>query len=492
MGVIKRQTIKSSLVSYVGVALGAVNTIFIFTAFLSAEEIGLYRVLFAASTLFSSISLLGSAQLQVRFFSFFEDKLGRSRFMALNALLALSGFLLYILFFNIFKEEILDYYRTSSPLILDYYPLIYFITFFLMLFTFWSAYSRTLKRIVIPNLLKELTTRLGVLIFVLLYAFSIIVFDQFLYLVIGIYATIAVIMMVYAFKLQSTGFKFQMKEFQPGMLKRMLKFGLFSTVTGVAGTLVGTIDALMISSFKTLDQTGIYSIAFFMGVIIEIPKRSLAQIASPIVARAWKNNDLQEINVLYKKSSINQFVFGSFIFICLLLNLDYVFEIMPSGELYAQGKNVVMFIALGKLFDMLTGVNGEIISNSRYYYFNLIFIVFLAVVTVLTNQYFIPIYGIDGAAMASLISLVAFNTLKLIFLYIKYKIQPFSLATVKILLLGSVTALVVFYIPDLGNPFINLGVRLMAISLLFIPSILRLKVSEDINEIWANLVKKLF
>lgn len=491
MGVIKRQTIKSSLVSYIGVVIGAFNMLYIFPAFLEAKEIGLYRVLFSAATLFSSISLLGTSQLQVRFFSFFEDKKDRSRFLTFNLIIATSGFLLYLVVFNLFKDPILSFYKKNSPLILDYYPLIYFITFLLMFFTFWSAYSRTLKRIVIPNLLKEVTTRVGVLILASFYAIAVISFDTFLNGVILVYTIIAGLVLVYSYRLQAVGFSSGFRKIDSDMLKRMLKFALFSTITGAAGSVVGNIDTLMVSGFKDLDQTGIYTIAFFMGAVIEIPKRSLSQIAAPIVAQSWKDNNLKEISSIYKKSSINQFVFGSFILICLWLNLDYVFEIMPNGEIYSQGKYVVVFIALGKLFDMITGVNSEIIANSRYYYFNLFFIVFLAVVTVLTNEYFIPIYGINGAAGASLLSLVLFNTLKLIFLLVKFKIQPFSVNTLKVILIGISITLLINLLPEFANPFINVLVRVVLVIILFVPLIIGLKVSEDLNQIWKGIVRKL-
>ena len=86
---------------------------------------------------------------------------------------------------------------------------------------------------------------------------------------------------------------------------------------------------------------------------------------------------------------------------------------------------------------MACGVNGAIIVNSDYYKFDLYTNLFLLIVTIITNIILIPIYGIDGAAMATAISLLLFNFIRVILIYVKMKIHPCSnssLYTIVILL----------------------------------------------------------
>ena len=78
---------------------------------------------------------------------------------------------------------------------------------------------------------------------------------------------------------------------------------------------------------------------------------------------------------------------------------------MPKGEVYKVGKFVVLFVMLGKLIDMASGANGEIIGLSKYYKFNMYCILFLAVLTVVGNYFLIPALGVTGAALATAISL---------------------------------------------------------------------------------------
>ena len=60
MGIIARQSIRGTIVTYLGVAVGFVTTFFVITRFLTAEDIGLARVLIDAATLFIGLAQLGT------------------------------------------------------------------------------------------------------------------------------------------------------------------------------------------------------------------------------------------------------------------------------------------------------------------------------------------------------------------------------------------------------------------------------------------------
>lgn len=493
MGVIKRQALKSSVFLYAGVVLGALNMLYIFPKYLETDEIGLYRVLFGASPLFASLSLFGTSQLQVRFYSFFEDKKSKSSFLGLNMLIAVFGLILFLSFFNIFQEPILNYYREKSPLILDYYYLIYPITLGFWVFGFFSAYSRTHKRIVIPNFFKDVYTRIFVACSALVYGLTYFTFDSFLYALVLVYVTSAVWLFVYILTLSKFRLSFNLRPLMSNRerFKKMLGFTTLSTLTGVAGLLIGIIDTLMLGGIQGLNAVGVYTIAFFMGSIIEIPKRSLSQISSPIVAKAWKENDLNSIKKVYKKSSITQFAFGALLLILIWLNIDDIFRIIEKGSILKEGKYVVLFIGLAKLIDMLAGVNGEIIGNSKSYYMNLVFILSLAGLAYATNYFLIPMYGLNGAALASLISYILFNLMKLIFLWFKYRIQPFAWNTLITVGLAFTVFFAAKYIPNVNSPFLNILIKSAMAGLLFVFGVLGLKISTDLNDLWNNFKNKI-
>ena len=86
----------------------------------------------------------------------------------------------------------------------------------------------------------------------------------------------------------------------------MISYGLYVLVGGISIIIVTRIDIMMIGSMLDLEQVAFYTIAFFIGNAIMVPAKSIAAISIPLIAKAWEKNDLDEIQTIYSKSSINQ------------------------------------------------------------------------------------------------------------------------------------------------------------------------------------------
>ncbi len=142
---------------------------------------------------------------------------------------------------------------------------------------------------------------------------------------------------------------------------------------------------------------------------------------------------------------------------------------------------MILVIGLANLTDILTGVSPQIILNSksyRYFSYMLLFYMFLIV---LTNYIFIPVFGIIGAAIATMVSKAIFNFVKFIFLYRKYKLQPFTFKTVLLYLIGIVAYAVSLLLPEFSNYVIDIVVRSAVITTVFIIPVYYFNISEDIN-----------
>ena len=246
----------------------------------------------------------------------------------------------------------------------------------------------------------------------------------------------------------------------------------------------------MISSLAGLESTGIYSIAFFIGVFIELPRRSLASITGPLIAEAWKNDDLPEIQRIYTKSSDNLLLIGLFLFIGVWLNIDSLFSLIPNSEIYSQGKYVVLFIGIAKIINLSLGNNVEIITNSRYYRWNIFLMPGLAALTVGTNLWLIPRYGIDGAAFATLLSYFVYGVFRFLIAWKKLRIQPFSINTLKSLAIFIIVLLVGGLVPSSGLAIFDIIITSVTITLLYGALVLFLKPSPDIDQLAKSFISK--
>jgi O-antigen/teichoic acid export membrane protein len=328
--------------------------------------------------------------------------------------------------------------------------------------------------------------RLFLSILVLLYFSGIISFDQFIIgSVIGNLIWL-LILLLYLWSHGEISLQANFTTLDQTKFPELFKYSLLS-FAGMAGLiLIGKIDSMMVSALLGFSMNAIYTTAFYMATVIEIPKRALSQIAMPLISRAFERNDLYEVESLYRKTSINQFIIGSLLLIGVWINLDNLFALMPNGAYYNAGKWVVIIVGIGKLADMLFGPSSEIIVLSKYYKFNIILILVLAALIILSNNLLIPRYGIEGAALGAAFALVAFNATKYIFIYWKFGIQPFKLATGKVLLIAIITLLINSLLFKSENTILDILIRSSLITLIFSGLVLFTKVSPEANDLFKK------
>jgi hypothetical protein len=182
---------------------------------------------------------------------------------------------------------------------------------------------------------------------------------------------------------------------------------------------------------------------------------------------------------------------GCLLFLGVWCNIDDIFALIPNGETFKAGKWVVLVIALSRLTDMATGINSEIVLNSKYYRFDLFAMVLLAFLTATVNSVLIPRYQLIGAALGTLFSVGSYNVIRTAFLWVMFRLQPFTQKTLLVILIAAVTFLAVNFLPlpsgGLVQTLVSLTVRSVLIVGIFGFLVLRLWVSPDINNLVSGL-----
>jgi len=215
------------------------------------------------------------------------------------------------------------------------------------------------------------------------------------------------------------------------MRKEILNYSLFSILSGFGPIIIYNIDKILINHFLDLNNTGVYTIAFYFGSLVFLPTRSLLKITGPLIADAFRENNMKKIQEIYYKSSLNQLIIGGLLFIGIWSNIDNILIIL--GDEYLESKWVIFFIGIANIIEMGTGANGSIISLSKYYRVILLFLTILITLVVILMSVFIPLWGIVGAAVAIAIAKLVNNLIRYVFLYRKYKFQPFNFRHIAII-----------------------------------------------------------
>ncbi len=492
MGIIIRQGIQTSVIAYLGVVIGAFNLLWLFPKYLEPGEIGLLQSLQSVAALFSSLARLGTPRIADKFFPVFKNHdQGHRGFLSLLLGYSSLGFSLFCLIFIPFKYFWLEIYQENSPEINQYFYYVVLLVFFLIIHGVLESYMRVHLKTVIPSFYRDVLLRLLFTLLIIIYFTGVLSFPQVVLGTVISYGVIDILLLHYIYKARVLFLKPDFDFIKFPLIKEILTYGSVVVLSGISSIVVGKVDTLMIPAFLDLEETGIYAIAFYMGAVIEIPRKSISQISSPIISVELAANNIDKIQDIYRKSALNQFIAGGLLFLGIWCNIDDVFQLIPNSETYQAGKYVVFFIGLAKLVEMGTGLSTEIILQSDYYRFNLFTIIFLAVLLVVTNLIFIPIYGINGAAFATMLSILLWNLVNFLFILIKFKIQPFDKNYAIALLIFGFTFGVAQFVPEFSSPVVTLMVRSGIIAVTFLGLILLTRISADINRLTGKMLKRI-
>lgn len=491
MGIVIRQSIITLIITYLGVVIGYFNLLWLFPYVLDPDQIGLYRVVLDIAFLLVPFAHLGLTQSLVRFYPAFSlDKVAKKGYLTFFLLASLATGSIFILLLYLFKDTVFSLFFETAPAVVHYFPLIAGLILLMVIHGTLEAYFRSLLRIIFPTALKELVLRVLTGVLVLFYFLDVISFDAVLYSLLGLYALIIAALVAYLMRIGEFRLHFTFSFLKKPFIKKMTSFSLFTVLGMSSGLIVLKIDSIMVTSMLGLEATGIYTTVFYIAVVIEIPRRIITQLATPILSGAFQHNRQEEIKNIYQKTSINQLCIGLLLFLGIWANIDNLFYFIPNRHIYEAGKLVVLIIGLGKLVDMVAGANSELIAMSKYYKFNIIATGTLAVLTIVTNLIFIPRFGMNGAAIASTVSVLIFNVVKFLFIRARFDIQPFSPGTLKGLAAGALVLYLSYFIPQQQHVLLDILLRSAFILVLFSSLLLLLNVSADVNGLFKEIVRR--
>ncbi|MDA7836522.1 polysaccharide biosynthesis C-terminal domain-containing protein [Salibacteraceae bacterium] len=493
MGIILRQAAKSAVATYVGIAIGAVTMLYLFPKFLDAREIGLVKTIIDMSGLVAPFIVFGTGHVIKRYYNDFKENdtdggIVFTNFLVLLFFTAVSSVLYYFL-----KDLIAGAFYDKSPELISYLYIPLFGGIMSAYFFFFRSVSVVFLRTTVPTILNTTVTRFSVAVLLILYGFwPVLTRTEFVYTYMALYYLFPLILLlIYLAWLNQGRLMIPAVSKMKEIVKRTSQYNFTLVTASISGVIIQISDSLMISSKEGLVSNGIYAISFYMVSVISIPRRTIAEISFPVIRKLILRDNWAEVQDIYFKSSISQFLLGFVAFAVIWFNADDIFELMPNGEQYAAGKYVILFIGIGMLFDLITGVNRQIIEASKVYRFNLFVNIILSVLAIVLNLILIPRYGIIGAAVASMSSLVIVNLLMIFIVYHYFKIWPFSRQSMKSLLL--IPPLIVYYFFQFNsdNPLLDMFVNSTLICGYSGLSIYWLKVSPDFNTIVHQLLTRL-
>ena len=489
MGRIKRQSIFNTIIGYVGMVLGYVNTVLLLPKFFATEEVGLVAILINVAALFAQFAALGSHNVMLKYFPLFRNPDSQhSGFLMFNMLLSLAGFVLLSIVALVFKNNIYTFFAANSPLFLAYAWYILPLAFFTLYYNVLMSYLRSLHNTVVPSFIRDFLLKILVTGSISLFVFGLVDFRQFVFMYCAVNIAVTFVLAAYTWRIRELHLRLRLTIPQSLTIRAIMIYGLFAFLGNVGSFLAGKIDSVILADLMGLHEVGIYMTVFTIISAIEIPTRSMYKIAVPQVAELLSANDMERLGALYKRVSLINTVIGSILFIGIWVNVDNMFALIP--DVYANGRWVVLLVGIGKLFDLVVGLNGVILLTSDRYKWDIGFNMLLVGLVIGTDYWLIPIYGINGAAIGTMGSLIVFNLSRLVFVRYFFGIHPFQWKVALVLVIAGIALAPGMLIPQMPV-LIDVFVRSLAVSAVFFGLVYFLKVSADINRVGDQVLWRL-
>ena len=491
MGIILKQGLRNSIIQYAGVVLGFILTIWLFPKTITPDQFGLTRVMLAIASLTSMVGDLGIRHTTIKYFPYFHnEEKGHHGILAWIFLIPLLGISIICGLFYLFQESIIAYYDSQSDLFGQYYNYLFVLLFTFLYFELLITYLQAQLDTVKASFLQHVLVRFFVIIALTAHYFGMITFHQFVIAFIASYAIQPFLIIGYLVASGKFSIKPDLEFLNLNFVKEMLIYGGYNMIGGLTTLVVGKVDIIMLGAMTTLDNSGIYAVAFYVGSVILVPRQGITKIALPVIAQAFKRNDLKQIRKIYQKTAHNQLMVGLLLYIGIWANMHNLMDILPKA--YQSGTYVILIIGAARLFDMSTGINGGIIKNSEFYRFSVIANVILVVATLITNYIFIPMFGVMGAAIATGFSIMFYNAIKVWYVWLKLKMQPFHLKSFWIVLVGAGVLLLAWQVDPIYNLYVDIIARSTGMALIFLALSYLFHLSDDFNQLADRVLGRFF
>ncbi len=484
MGIVLNQSFKNTLVLFLGFAIGGINVLFLYTHFLEDDYYGLVTFLLSTASILLPLLVFGMQHTVIKFFSAYKTKKEQDEFLMSTLIVPLLIIIPLGFIGMMAYEAIANWLSQENAIIKPYAYLIFLVAIFMGYFEVFYSWTKIRMQSVFGNFIKEIFARISTTFLLIAVYFEVLTNEEFIYAITIVYFVRMLLMIGYALFIYRPALVFKL----PQNFKEIVSYSLYIILAGSAATILLEIDKFMIPQLKQIAQVAYYSVGIYIASVVAIPSRAMQQIINPITAKELNANNLDEVASLYKKSSINLLVAGGLLFLLINLNVKDLYLIIDKPE-FSVGVLIVLLISIAELYKLSLGTNGAILVNSKYYKVFFYFSIAMAASVIILNKLLINSLGIDGAALATLIVVLIFSTIKIVYIQRKMKMQPFSRSTVVVLcVIGGI--FLGFYFWNFSfHPIINIVLKTLLVTVVYGIAIIKLKVSSDIQEVYTKYVK---
>jgi O-antigen/teichoic acid export membrane protein len=243
----------------------------------------------------------------------------------------------------------------------------------------------------------------------------------------------------------------------------------FSIPVGLSEMMVkfhNNIQTLLLGTLNTITGVGIFTVASQITMVSGQFSSSINTSAKPVIAELHDRGDLKQLGRIYQTTNKWSVMVQLPVFLVLVLFPEQILSIF--GRSFTDGATALAILAFADLIHVVTGMGGSIIDMTGHTKLKLVNSIIRLVLFLTLNVLFIPGWGIIGAALAALIGELVINLIRLLQVYILFRLIPYNRSFIRPLtagLLALVSAMIVgiWFPPENSVPYtiVNIAVLLI-------------------------------
>lgn len=428
---------------FVGTAFGYLSRMII-ARFLGAGDYGLVCLAFAGVSIAVSLSLVGLPAGVTRYVSFYKGKGDKGRIKgtiisALKISFPLSLIVSLIFFFSADWISVNVFHESRLAQVLMIFAI--GVPFWVLRSNFNSATTgfQVLQYQVYVNQFFENIFKLAAIVIFLALGFG----------VLGAAWgwTLAIILtpfLAFYFLEKKVFSVFSTKVKSISVDKELLFFSFPLIFAGLAGLITGWTDTLMLGYFSTASDVGIYNTALPTAKMLSVGAGAFGVIFMPVVSELYARDRIEDLKSVY--STVTKWILSITLPAFLLMSLfsECILRIMFGSE-YAVGATALSILAFSYFVTSLFGLAVPLLQSYGKTKIIMGCGFAGAGANFGLNLLLIPVYGVNGAAIATGFSVALMNIFYLFFAFKIGEIQPFRKNYLKPVV-ASIVAVSVVYV----------------------------------------------
>jgi len=399
-----KDIIKGSFVIFVFKVFGAISlflTYILIPRYYGVETLGVYNLIFALMMIGTVLSRVGLDIFVIRVLPSLEGKERESSLFLRDVfkIVTIGSIIVSILFF--LASDMINRYIFKS---IDATNYIIGLILIIIPFTFFNLFPeifRGFHDIKIYSFFRNLSANLSMVILLGIGILTGIKYSP-IYMLYGAITTITIVMAFVLYKfLKKRDIDIRVKgKYQDKILAYSYPMFLTSSVM----FLMGYVDSFMISYYLDEYQVGIYSVCLNLSMILTFIPLAIGGFIAPKISQAYSKQDSNRVKEIFFNSIKLITIVTIPIFSLLYLFPEYFLGLF--GEEFIRASTTLLIISFGFLSEAMTAPVGFILNMTDNQHIFMKILIIALFINIFFNALLIPIYGINGAGVAILSSML--------------------------------------------------------------------------------------